>query len=274
MAGPRSAAPSRSSPEPQPRASRISRWATAHPLGAFVGLAYAISWAFFIPAALGFGGGLVVLGAFGPALAAGVVIHWTGGSVRDWLGGLRRWRVPARYYLFALALPPMLVAATEAELALLGDAISLPGITRIVPEYLGTLVLVALLGGGQEEPGWRGFALDRYQEHHSPLTSTVLLGLVWGGWHLPVYGLGGFGGPVLFVIFYTWLYNRSGSVLLCVLMHASFNTAVGYLKVGDSKAVVSVVLVLTVAAATAVLIVVTKGRLGAAEGRDHVRQPT
>ncbi len=67
---------------------------------------------------------------------------------------------------------------------------------------------------------------------------------------------------MLFVVFYTWLYNRSGSVLLCVLMHATFNTAVGYLKLADSKLIVSAVLIATVAAATAALVILTRGRLG------------
>jgi membrane protease YdiL (CAAX protease family) len=242
--------------------SRFLRWVREHPLGAFLLLAFAISWFPFVAGALGAGDGMVVLGAFGPGIAAALVTRWTGGSVRTWFRGLWKWRVPAPFYLYALGLPPLLVALTNLELAGLGEAVDTGPAVEVIPEYLGTLVLVALLGGGQEEPGWRGFALDRYQAHHSPLRATLLLGLVWGAWHLPVYGLAGMGGPLMFVTFYTWLYNRTGSVLLCVLLHSSFNTAVGYLDLANQSATVPIVLAATVAVAVTVLITLTDGRLG------------
>ena len=92
----------------------------------------------------------------------------------------------------------------------------------------------AELGGGQEEPGWRGFALDRLVARHSPIRATLLLGVVWGLWHLPLCGLG-FVGPLMFVSFSTRRYNRSGSVLLCVLLHASFTPALDHLVLADDS---------------------------------------
>ena len=47
----------------------------------------------------------------------------------------------------------------------------------LVPAYLQTLLLTALIFGGQEEPGWRGFALPRLEERHVPLVATLILGL-------------------------------------------------------------------------------------------------
>ena len=63
----------RSQPHGTGTRSRVLRWVEAHPLGAFVLLAFAISWVRFIAGALGAGDGMVVLGAFGPGIAAALV---------------------------------------------------------------------------------------------------------------------------------------------------------------------------------------------------------
>jgi membrane protease YdiL (CAAX protease family) len=242
--------------------SRFADWVRRHPLGGFVVLAYALSWTVWIPGLLLGGSALtIVVGGFGPAVAAGLVTHWTGGSVGEWLRLLWRWRLPARFYLYALGLPVFLFGAMNVELALLGEEVDLGRLGDAIPAYLATFVAVALVGGGQEEPGWRGFALDRYQARHSPVVATLLLGLVWGAWHLPLYGLA-FLGPMLFVFFYTWLYNRTGSVLLCVLLHGSFTPALDHLILSDDSATVDGVIVLTMVAAAAVLVALTRGRLG------------
>jgi membrane protease YdiL (CAAX protease family) len=241
--------------------SRFVRWARRHPLAAFVTLAYGLSWSAWVMAYLGGGIAMVVLGAFGPAAAAALVTYWSGGSIRGWLRPLTRWRVPARFYLYALGLPPALFASINVSLAVLGKEVDLGKLSSAIPAYLGTFLFVALLGGGQEEPGWRGFALDRFQARYSPVRATLLLGLVWGLWHLPLYGLW-FLGPMLFVFFYTWLYNRTGSVLLCVLLHGSFTPALDHLVLVDDSLTVDAVIFVTLVAAAAVLVTVTRGRLG------------
>jgi membrane protease YdiL (CAAX protease family) len=243
------------------------QWIQAHPLAAYVVLAYAISWVLWTPAVVGFGGpGAVVLfflGVLGPATAALVVGRVTGASLRDWARQVVRWRVPWRYYLYALGVPALLFAAVNAELALLGQDVDLGLLGERLPAYLGSFLLVLTIGGGLEEPGWRGFALPRLQQTHTPVKATLLLGLVWGGWHLPLYGLG-FVGPMLFVFYYTWLYNRTGSVLLCILLHASFTPALDHLVLSDDNLRVDLAILLTLAAGVAALVALTKGRLGLA----------
>ena len=240
---------------------RFVAWARRDPLPAFVALAYTMSWSAWLVAYIGGGLPLVVLGAFGPAVSAGLIVHWTGASVRDWLRPVARWRVPGRFYLYALGLPAALFTVINAELALLGRDVELGRLREAIPAYVGTFLFVAFLGGGQEEPGWRGFALDRFQARYSPMRATLLLGVVWGLWHLPLYGLG-FVGPLMFVFFYTWLYNRSGSVLLCVLLHASFTPALDHLVLTDDSPTVDAVIVATMLAGVLTLIGLTRGRLG------------
>jgi membrane protease YdiL (CAAX protease family) len=241
-------------------------WVERHQLGAFVLLAYALSWPLFALAALGAGDLLVVAGAFGPALAAAVVVRRSRRSARQWWRQRWTWRLPARFYAFALGLPPLLIGVTAAELVLMGEPVRAGAVSTLLPRHAVTVVVVALLGGGQEEPGWRGFALERLQSRRSPLVATIELGVIWGAWHLPVYGLGGFAGPVLLIVFYTWLYNRTRSVPLCVLLHASFNTSVAYLDLPNASATAIAAFIVTAAVSAAAMVLVTRGRLGFTRG--------
>ncbi len=83
-----------------------------------------------------------------------------------------------------------------------------------------------------EEIGWRGFALPRLQSvYGNPLVASIILGLIWGVWHLPEYlnpAQSSFPFPVFLLfttgisIIYTILYNRSsGSLLVAVIFHVS-----------------------------------------------------
>jgi membrane protease YdiL (CAAX protease family) len=104
---------------------------------------------------------------------------------------------------------------------------------------VGFGIVIGLVAGFFEELGWTGFAIPKLQTHHSALASGLIFGVVWGIWHfLPdfwgrVGSYGAFYIPnyVVFVIeviayriLMTWVYNNSkGSLLLGVLMHASFS---------------------------------------------------
>lgn len=238
------------------------RWVTAHPVLGFFLLAYAISWPLWVLTHLTGSFALLVLGGFGPAVAAGVTLHLTGQPIRPWLHGLVAWRVPARFYAYALLLPAVLYGAVNLALQAGGADVDWSLLPGRMPGYLLSVLVTATLFGGLEEPGWRGFALPRLQERHKPLVATLLLGLAWGVWHVPLYGPAGFVVPLVLAFYYTWLYNRTGSVLLCVLLHGSFTAAQdGLLLTADSLTVDAVILGTYVTGAAALLLL-TKGRLG------------
>ena len=244
------------------RTAGLRGWMRRRPVVAFVALAYALSWLVWIPAGfLGGGQAVLVVGAFGPPVAAWIVLRATGGSVRAWARQMLRWRVRPRYYLYALGLPALLLTVVNVVLAVLGKDVDVALLGERVPAYLATLVVVTLLGGGQEEPGWRGFALPRLQQRWTPLRATLLLAVIWGLWHLPIYGIG-FVGPMIFAFFYTYLYNRTGSVGLCMLLHGSFTAALYNLALTTDDLTVDVTIGATLLAATLVLIAATRGRLG------------
>jgi membrane protease YdiL (CAAX protease family) len=265
----------------------------AHPVVAFFVLAYAISWVAWLGPildlaepfrTLGF-----VVGGFGPALAA-LVVTWLGSdSVRAWARGIVDWRVAPRWYLAALVVPLLVVALTSVGLAVLGtssvDPGLLPGRVSLV---LVSFVTIALIGGGNEEPGWRGLALPKLQKRYTPVSATLILGVVWALWHLPLLATGAteFHGLASFVelapttgvrilnivgvaFVLTWIYNATGSVLLAIIAHTGFNTANSTLvplpletiSAGDSTTIL-VVTTVVLWVVVAVLFVVTRGQFG------------
>jgi uncharacterized protein len=247
--------------------SRFDAWAGRHPVLSFVLLTYAISWLLWLLASL-VGGpvGVVifVLGALGPMTAAAVLVRRTGGSLGEWARRIVRWRVPLRFYGYAALLPLLIFVTVDVVLIGLGEQVDWPLIAGRVPAYGLTVLMTALFFGGMEEPGWRGYALGKLQLERSPVTATLLLGLAWGVWHVPLYGPAGFVVPLVLAFFYTWLYNRTGSVLLCILLHASFTAAQDHLILTTDSITVDAVILGTYVAAAGLLTAMTRGRLGLA----------
>jgi len=284
---------------------RVRGAVAAHPVASFLVLAYAFSWVAWLPVVFGLGGGVgtasIVVGSFGPAVAGAVVTWLAGESVRSWARRIVRWRVGPRWYLAAVALPLLVVALASAAIALLGTDLDPSLLRSRGPAVLASYLTVALVGGGNEEPGWRGFALPRLQERYAPVPATLLLGVVWAFWHLPLlpvdtatlHGLAwllDLGPTVLlrvlnivgFAFLLTWVYNGTGSVLLALLTHAGFNTANSTLvpipleaAAGESFTTVLVTVTAAVWLVAAALVVLTRGRLGydaddaPTDGRPH-----
>jgi membrane protease YdiL (CAAX protease family) len=217
-------------------------------------LAYALSWGWAVPLALS--GQVVEQGRgwpthypalLGPAVAAVLVIAWTRGGpgLRDLGARLVRWRVPARWWLVALS---PLIAAAAVLLVLWAAGQDLPAVSDFGlfsgTATIGVVGVVALIVGVNavgEEVGWRGYALPELQARLDPLTATLVLAVLWFGWHLPYFWLlasyRGLGPLQPFAMLFelacgavvlTWLYNRSGgSLLLVVVWHGAFNVVTG-----------------------------------------------
>jgi membrane protease YdiL (CAAX protease family) len=268
-------------------------WIARHPVAAFFFGAYGFTWLWWMPSMLGLEGALVsiamLVGGFGPAVSGATIVRLTGGSARDWTRGLFRWRVPARWYLFALGLPILIVSVATAAFVLAGEELTPSLFGGNLAKFVPLLVFVALVGGGNEEPGWRGFALPRLQRRFPPVRATLLLGTVWAFWHLPILVIAGAHGlsPVPFALIIlvlfvgiaggfafplTVLYNKTQSALLCILLHASYNTSIGLLILvpeeslrGATYVMAALALTGTMLALTVILILVTRGRLGLAD---------
>jgi membrane protease YdiL (CAAX protease family) len=174
----------------------------------------------------------------GPALAGVLLISLVGGRAgwRDVLSRLRRWRVGVRWYAVALLTAPLVTTVTLLALSLTSPAF-LPGI--ITAEDKASLLLsgiaVGLIVPVFEELGWTGFAMPRLRLRHGILATGLIMGVPWGAWHLPMFaGSAATSGeipPALFMtamlfswllpyrVLMVWVYDRTQSLLLAMLMH-------------------------------------------------------
>jgi membrane protease YdiL (CAAX protease family) len=138
----------------------------------------------------------------------------------------------------AFGLPVLLGLTLAVGVSLRTGTFDTANAGRVALVYPLSVVAIALAGGGQEEFGWRGYALPALQDRWSALTASVAIGVVWAVWHLPAFVFavpgytGSFGLYTLLVvgvsIVFTWLYNNTdGSILLAMLLHGGVNAASG-----------------------------------------------
>jgi membrane protease YdiL (CAAX protease family) len=194
-----------------------------YPLPIFFILTLIFSWSGWV-----FGIGQI---AFGPLLSGLIVVPIISGrsGLKNWLSRIVRWRVGLVWYLAAIFIPVMLVLATVLINIMLGAPTPTPAQLAAWPELLPTILFVFFYIALGEEPGFRGFALPRLQEHRSALLSTLILAAYGVLWHLPLFVLGGEPVSIIFVIIggyvlMSWVYNNTdGSVLLVMIMHTAVN---------------------------------------------------
>jgi membrane protease YdiL (CAAX protease family) len=223
------------------RRRRVASLRRSHPTAAFFVLAIAISWGIWIPLFLAIPTPTSVVmmpGAFGPALAAVVILRAQGESVREWLtDGLDR-HIAKRWYGIALGLPLGLALVLGVGLAISTGRFATDRLPQVAAMYPVMVLITSLLGGGQEEFGWRGFAVPALQDRYDALTTSVIIGLCWAGWHLPAFAFEIPGYTTSFALYtvlvvgmsiiFTWLYNSTdGSILLAMLFHGGVNAAPG-----------------------------------------------
>jgi membrane protease YdiL (CAAX protease family) len=262
-------------------------WLRRHAVISYFVIAYALSWAVWIPMALvgarvyqGQAWPSHIPGLFGPLAAAFIMSAVVAGSagMRDLLRRMLRWRVVARWYLVAVsplafyALAVITLAARGQgwpDLARMGMFSGLPVVS--VP-VMGLLLLATSYA---EETGWRGFAAEELLQTSSLLRAALAIGLLWTLWHvpsvfvienyrrmgiaiIPMLTLGIVSGSILLA----WLYRGSGgSVFLVALWHACYNLVSGTAAAGE----VPVAVVSTGVMVWAVVIVVAEVRRGRRE---------
>ena len=177
-----------------------------------------------------------------PALAAVVTALALSGrqGLRALWKRVAQWRVAPRLYALALLLPlgASLVALMGARL--LGtDAPFVPASIPF-PKLALMFIFFAIVDGPLgEEIGWRGFLLPKLLERLGPLTASLVVGIVWYLWHLPLYlATDRFAMTVAFLLGYlvqsvawsflhTWFFQRSGgSAFLSVFLHTAGNYSV------------------------------------------------
>ncbi len=158
-------------------------------------------------------------------------------GLSDLKGHLLKWKVNGRWYAVAILTAPVLVLSILfllltikstyiPEIFSSGDKVSI-----IVLGFVG-----GLTAGICEELGWTGFVVPRFRKRYGLIATGVIVGFLWGLWHLPLFLPGDPSGEVpsalyLAIILFSqlpayrvlmvWLYDRTASLFLTILMHTS-----------------------------------------------------
>ncbi|HEY0754159.1 MAG TPA: CPBP family intramembrane glutamic endopeptidase [Ktedonobacteraceae bacterium] len=265
-----------------------------YPLICYFVMAYGFSWLAWLPYVFSQSGlGLlpvtlsqaaVLPGAYlGPLLSGFLMTAAVEGrpGVQRLLRRIILWRVGWQWYLFALlGVPAILILSFFTRPGSVA-ALHFSAFPQLALFFPLLLIVEILTSGLAEEPGWRGFALPRLQERYGPLLGSLMLGLLWGGWHLPLFltnwavNSGGLAigefllSTILIAIVITWVFNHTrGSLLIAILLHATldaFSSAVAAsglftLQWFQRNAIAD--LLIGVGVAVLVLIALTRGRLG------------
>ena len=262
----------------------------------FYVLAFAVSWSIVIPqaaasrglanvqlpAAVGF------LSALAPMLAA-VLISWRVGGTKELkrlLRSILAWRVtPLWYAVVLLAFPLLALVAVVLSSVMTGHRpdLSASYIHSVFPQFPPNLspwllflpfLIFSIVTTIPEETGWRGFALPRLQRSWGPLLASLVVGSLWGLWHLPDFFYlqavqSGISFPLFLAgtistsIFFTWIFNGTGGSLLMVsILHSSFNAGDVFLPLLPQVTGTTLQLALYLALITAVaVILIVFGRL-------------
>ena len=219
-------------------------WSLERQLATFVVLAYALSWAWWVPMALrgdvvpaGQGWPTHLVGLAGPAVAAVITAGWCEGwhSVARLLRRCVLWRVPTIAWVAVVAAVLLaLLAHVVADRPT--DSLSYSGAPRL---GVSTVLFVLVVNGFGEELGWRGFMVTRLRTARSLRDTSVIVWIAWGLWHLPLFwivanfrdlGVAGTVGWVVGLffgsVFLAWLVGAAaGSVLVVALWHTAYNFA-------------------------------------------------
>lgn len=225
-----------------------------HRLTAFVGITFLSSWICWLtifadlkPSLFEFDSGTLLvflLGAYAPSLVALLLSFYLDGSAgaKNLLRRLLMWRVGWSWNLLALLAGPCIYVAAVMIYAVGGGFLG--SVNYGLLPWIPVVVLVSLfLGPLAEEIGWRGFVLPCLDVKGKPVRSGLIMGLIWGGWHIPLFwaviGTSVSGFPVtlnsvtLFFLstigasfLYLWMHTKTeGSLWIAVLIHLGWNAS-------------------------------------------------
>jgi hypothetical protein len=214
----------------------------------FFGLTFLINWGLWgllvfspqfrlLTGAVGPDSPLLYIGGYAPTIAAVFLVSWIYGprGLKSFLARLLRWNVGIWWYVGLIALFVGMDLFVRYLTILTGGYVPAIGYSPAMAAPLALLTLVSTTGPLGEELGWRGLALPLLQRRYSPLAASLILGCIWGAWHIPAFLFSGspqsvYSFPLYFIylvcgtVLMTAVYNATGGSLpLAIIVHGLFN---------------------------------------------------
>ena len=266
---------------------RLRETAKERPLLMFFSLAYLLAWLSWLPLVLSQTGigylpvkipmPYVVIGTFGPLFAALITQKLSKGKFK--------------FFNFQLAWRAIIIVLLTGFAIIALAFIIIPAAVLTIPPlsswnwkafalYPSAIIHMIFLAAGPlgEEPGWRGFALPGLLKVHSPFWASLILGVLWFGWHLPLFLIPTWTSSPMFVFaiiiislsfIMTFGYNISkGNIVIAIIMHAIFNSSPfvlnAFLANARTRDLISTELLLALSFLfiAAMLLMFTRGALG------------
>ncbi|UYP43988.1 hypothetical protein NEF87_000273 [Candidatus Lokiarchaeum ossiferum] len=187
----------------------------------------------------------LIIGAFAPAFGSFMALRSENKSFKEHLKkcfsrkGINRWGL----FLSIIFILPLLINGLSHLIGwIFGLSLPpspLPSDPWFIPYllYIPYIVFVSVLGGGQEEIGWRGYLQGQLLKKYSPITTSLIIGAIWGIWHTPLWfmlwdshNITPYLGFILMTMFtsliYSYIYQKAkGNILIMILLHGNFNAA-------------------------------------------------
>jgi uncharacterized protein len=216
-------------------------------LVAFFAIAFGLSWGLMalymlfpdqitaVFGEVGYSNPLFILAVYAPAIA-GISLVWLNYGFKGLLSFFKRltlWRMPLGWWAFLIVGIPAVNYLGAAISGTIRDPFPFSPWYALLPA-----LATGLLIGPMEEFGWRGLALPLMQRRFAPLWSSLMLGVIWGLWHVPSFFLEGtpqsawqlgpyFIGVVAVAVILTPMFNASrGSILIAALFHFQLNNPI------------------------------------------------
>jgi len=262
----------------------IAAFIKRHPVLTYFALTFSISWGgmLLVVDPSHFPGTdkqlpLALLAMFTGPPVAGIMltglVHGRMG-LHELLARLLRWRVDARWYAVALLTTPLLAMATLFALSLTSP-VFLPAI--VATDNKAAVLLPGIAAGlitVFEEIGWTGFVVPRLRLRYGILTTGLIVGVLWQAWHLlaniwvgsmysvelspalflPLYFLSGATQLTAYRILMVWVYDRTSSLLVATVMHASHTASTVFILIPLTTGVPLLTYILVLAAALWVVV--------------------
>jgi membrane protease YdiL (CAAX protease family) len=172
-----------------------------------------------------------MINGFVPSLVAIILTRMREGKagLNQFLKRVIQFKIGWRWYLAAIVVVFLPTLGQLVIIRLLGQAFNYMGFIT----QLGSFIPLLIIGPLSEELGWRGYALDRLQTKWNALVSSLVVGVLWALWHLPLFYMVGTSqretqtpfvaflvGITALSILFTWLYNNTGrSIWTVVFFH-------------------------------------------------------